>query len=255
MKNALKFLKIAACALLASVAAKAIVLPGVNQPITTPFANGTLTTITYPSTAQGYNPLGFLLRGDGNFVFGSDLAATFSSGGVGAFVNNSTAPASAQAPVAATRTYIGGTQLVIPAIGLQVGTVLRWHFDITKTAAGTAASTFDIAVGTAGTTADTAVVSFTKPAGTAAADEGFIDIEAVVRSIGAGTAGVMVGEFRMVHNLAATGHATIPCVVVNTVSSGFAITPAAASSVGICITTGASDAITINQVSAEVINP
>lgn len=255
MNKFLNHLKFAACALLLSVvASKATVLPGVIQPITVPFNNGTLTTITYPPTSL-YNPLAFLLRGDGSFVFGVDAANVFSQGGVGAFVNNSAAPSSAQAPTAATRTYITGSQLVIPAIGLQVGSVLRWHFDITKTAAGSATSTFDIAFGTAGTTADTAQVSFTKPAGTAASDEGFIDIECVIRSIGAGTAGVAVGEFRLIHNLSATGHAQIPCVVVNTVSSGFALTPAAVTSVGICITTGASDVITINQVSAEVINP
>lgn len=255
MNKFLNVLKFAACALLLSAGAKATVLPGVTQPNTIPFNNGTLTTIAYPSTVAGFVPTNFILRGDGQWVFGIDLANVFSNGGIGAFVNNSAAPSSAQAPVAATRTYITGSQLPIPSIGLQVGTVLRWHFDITKTAAGSATSTFDIAFGTAGTTADTAQVSFTKPAGTGAADEGWIDIECVIRAVGAATAGVAVGEFRLIHNLSATGHAQIPCVVVNTVSSGFAITPSLVTSVGICITTGASDAITINQVSAEVINP
>ena len=57
----------------------------------------------------------------------------------------------------------------------------------------------------------------------------------------------------MIHNLAATGHATIPCVAVNTTSSTFNLSTA--TYVGVCITTGASDAITINQVSAELLNP
>lgn len=156
-----------------------------------------------------------------------------------------------QAPGAAARTYITGSKITVPGEKLQVGTVLRWTFNIAKTAAGSASSTIDIAVGTAGTTADTARVSFTKPAGTAAADEGFVEVIAIVRSIGA--SGVMTGEFWMVHNLAATGHATIPCVVVNTISAGFDMTVANLF-VGLCITTGAADVITIEQVTAEAFN-
>jgi len=153
-----------------------------------------------------------------------------------------------QAPAATVRTYITGSKLSVPKNKLQVGTIFRWHFNITKTAAGVAASTIDIAVGTLGTTGDAARVSFTKPAGTAVIDEGWIEIEAIVRSIGA--AGVMVGEFRMIHNLQITGHAVIPCVVVNTISAGFDMTIADLF-VGICITTGASDAITIQMVTAK----
>jgi len=155
----------------------------------------------------------------------------------------------AQTPAAATRTYITGSCISIPPSGLRVGNIFQWKFNITKTAAGIAASTFDICVGTAGTTADTARVSFTKPAGTAAVDEGWVEITAIVRTIGA--TGVMVGEFRMIHNLAATGHATIPCVCVNTVSGAFDMTTANLK-IGVCITSGAADAITIQQVMADV---
>jgi hypothetical protein len=156
-----------------------------------------------------------------------------------------------QAPTASTRTYITGSALAVPTSKLQVGTMFRWKFNMTKTGAGSAASTFDIAVGTAGTTADTARVSFTKPAGTAVIDEGWVDIIATVRSIGA--TGVMVGEFIMVHNLAATGHAVIPVVVVNTISAGFDMTVASLI-VGVCITSGASDVITIQMVQSEASN-
>jgi len=155
----------------------------------------------------------------------------------------------AQTPAAATRTYITGSAISIPPTGLRVGNVFHWKFNMTKTAAGTATSTFDISVGTAGTTADTARVSFTKPAGSAAVDEGWVEITAIVRTIGA--TGVMVGEFTLIHNLAATGHAVIPCVCVNTVSAAFDMTTADLI-VGVCITSGASDAITIQQVVAEV---
>jgi hypothetical protein len=57
----------------------------------------------------------------------------------------------------------------------------------------------------------------------------------------------------MVHNLAATGHAVIPCVCVNTVSAAFT-TVTAALKWGLVVTTGASDAITIQMVQAQAWN-
>jgi hypothetical protein len=153
----------------------------------------------------------------------------------------------AQTPSAAVRTYITGSALAIPG-NVRPGTVLKWKFNITKDANGSATSTFDICVGTTGTTTDTARVSFTKPAGTAVADEGWVEIVAIVRSVSA--TGVVVGEFTLGHNLAATGHAVIPVVAVNTVSSGFD-NSAAGLVFGVCITSGAADAITIQQVIAE----
>jgi len=158
----------------------------------------------------------------------------------------------AQTPAAATRTYLTGSALSVPAGKLQIGTLFRWTFNMTKTAAGSAASTIDIAFGTAGTTADTARVSFTKPAGTAAADEAFCTITAIVRGP-LSASGVVVGTFQMTHNLSATGHAVIPCVVVNNVSAAFDVTVANLI-VGVCLTSGASDAITIQQVTAEALN-
>lgn len=157
-----------------------------------------------------------------------------------------------QAPAAATRTYLTGSNIAIPTGKLQIGTMFRWKFNMTKTGAGTAASTFDIAVGTAGTTADTARVSFTKPAGTAVADEAVCEIIATCRGPLSGS-GIFVGEFTMIHNLQITGHAVIPCVCVNTISSAFDVTVANLI-VGVCITSGASDAITIQMVHAEAIN-
>lgn len=160
--------------------------------------------------------------------------------------------AAAQTPAATTRTYITGTQISIPPGKMAIGTGFRWKFNMTKTGAGTASSTFDIAFGTAGTTADTARVSFTKPAGTAVIDEGWVEINAIVRGP-LSSSGVVVGQFVMTHNLQITGHATIPCVSVNTVSSAFDITVANLFA-GICITSGASDAITIQFATAEIFN-
>jgi hypothetical protein len=157
----------------------------------------------------------------------------------------------AQSPAAATRTYITGSQVKLAKRQLRVGTILRWKFNLTKTGAGSALSTFDVCFGTAGTTADTARLSFTKPAGTAVADEGWIEIECIIR--GPVTAScVAEGEFTMIHNLAATGHMVIPCACVNAISAAFDVTPVLF--VGVCITSGASDAVTIQHVTTEVLN-
>jgi hypothetical protein len=155
-----------------------------------------------------------------------------------------------QAPSATVRTVITGTGLTFPAGALQVGTIIHWQFDMTKTGAGSATSTIDIAFGTAGTTSDTAQVSFTKPAGTAAIDEGTVIIEAVVKTNSA--SGVVLGNFTMTHNLAATGHMVIPVASVETTSGTFNTTTP--TNIELCITTGASDAITINQASVYALN-
>lgn len=232
---------------LLAVPASATIVAGINQPTSISWNDPSKITIAQP--AAGVSGL-YLLRGDGSWVADTDLATLLASNGIiSRKVTNSTA--TAQTPAATTRTYVSGSALTIPATGLQAGTVLRWRFNMTKTAAGSATSTFDIAFGTTGTTTDTAQVSFTKPAGTAAVDEGWVEIECVVKTINAST-GVVQGEFTLIHNLASTGHAVIPCVAVATTSGSFnTVSP---TFVGICITTGASDAITISQVSCSAFN-
>jgi len=168
----------------------------------------------------------------------------------GAIENFSTA---AQTPAATTRTYIIGSALAIPTGKLQIGTCFEWLFDITKTAAGTAASTYDIAVGTAGTTADTARVSFTKPAGTAAIDTAAVRITAVCRGP-LSASGIFAGNFSLVKNAAATaGHSATPSVCLTTISGAFDVTTAALI-VGVCVTSGASDVLTIQLVQSRAWN-
>lgn len=179
------------------------------------------------------------------------IRAIDSAGNNNSLTDISNASVASQAPAAATRTYITGSNIKIPATKLKIGTIFRWVFSMTKTAAGLAASTIDICFGTAGTTADTARVSFTKPAGTAVADEALVTVMAIVRGP-LSASGVVAGIFQMIHNLAATGHAIIPCVNVTTISGAFDVTTP--TNVGLCITTGSADAITLQCVTAEAIN-
>jgi hypothetical protein len=171
-------------------------------------------------------------------------------------LNEATPPVVAQVLTAATRTLIAGTLVKAPAGGLKVGSRLKFRASITKTAAGTAASTYDIGFGTVSTglaATATARVSFTKPAGDATADEGVIEVEAIVRAVSA-TVGVVQGQFELRHNLAATGHATVPVVVLSTTSASFD-NSAEELYIGLYATTGAADAITVTQASGEIATP
>lgn len=147
-----------------------------------------------------------------------------------------------------TRVQIAGSKLVIPASGLKVGAMIRFVFDVTKTAAGTASAVFDIAFGDDGLVADTARVSFTKSLGTGAIDEGRFVIEAVVRSVKA--LGVVVGTMTMTHRLAITGLSVLP-VQETTVSSGFDNTGQELI-ITLNATLGASDDYTIQMVKASL---
>jgi len=165
----------------------------------------------------------------------------------------------AQTPTATTRTYLNGSKVAIsplgmqaPISGVQAGTVITWQFDMTKTAAGSASSTIDIAFGTTGTVSDTAQVSFTKPAGVANADYGIVVVQMVVQSVNTST-GAVTGNILVFDNqTGAGGHlASGKYIYAQQVTSGsFNTTFAGAAYVGLCITTGASDSITINQVVA-----
>ena len=147
------------------------------------------------------------------------------------------------------RTYLTGSNVPIQVGKLQIGTRIQWTMNYTKTGAGSASSVFDICVGTAGTTADTARVSFTKPAGTAVADEGRIIIDCVCRGP-LSASGILAGHFNMTHNLSATGHAVIPVVDVDAQSAAFDVTVASLI-VGLCITAGASDNVTFQWLAVE----
>ena len=155
----------------------------------------------------------------------------------------------AQVIATAARDFVDGSQLLVPASGLKVGSKIKFVLDITKTAAGTASAVFDISFGTDGDVNDTARVSFTKIAGTAAVDVARVVIEATVRSVSA--TGVVVGKFTLTHNLLDTGFSTLPAGNVVTISSGFD-NDGQELFIGLNITTGASDVWTVQVVEASL---
>lgn len=163
--------------------------------------------------------------------------------------NQSTAD---QVVTAATLTYLTGSTIAVPAGKLRVGTVLRWRISLSKSAAGTAANAFHFRLGTAGSTADAAILTFTTGVGTAAVDQGEIDLQVVIRGPLTATC-IAVGLFNFSHNLAATGHLIIPNAVIAVTSSAFDATTASLKA-GVSVTSGASVAYTVQQVFGEAKN-
>lgn len=151
----------------------------------------------------------------------------------------------------AADTYLAGSALAVPSHLLQVGTAFKWRIFMTKTAAGTAAPVWRVRVGVNGTVADAAILTFTGPAQTAAIDTGFVEITAILRSVGA--AGVLAGGLILNHNLATTGFANIGSPTLQVTSAGFDTT-VPGTVVGVSVNPGASGVWTHQVVKGEMLN-
>lgn len=145
----------------------------------------------------------------------------------------------------AADTYVTGSRLLIPSVGLQVGSRIRFRWSAVKTAAGTATPIYTVRLGTAGTTADTSVWTHTGVAQTAVAETGWFELNLTVRAIGA--SGVIHGVLIVTRTggTAATGLAAVPVAIV----TGAAASNVWASSqgIGLSINPGASSAWTVGQ--------
>lgn len=150
-------------------------------------------------------------------------------------------------------TYLVGSSIAIPSGYPHVGAMYRLTFDVSKTAAGTAAPVVTIRYGTAGTTADTARLTFTFTAGTAAADTGKFEIDALFRTVGSGTSAVLQGAGRLTHGADITGLSTLVAEQLQVTSGGFDST-VASSIIGASVNGGASAAWTIALVRAEFVS-
>jgi hypothetical protein len=105
----------------------------------------------------------------------------------------------------ATDTYLQGSACALPVGGPIAGATYQLVFDMTKTAAGTATPILVVRIGTAGAVGDAAILTFTFAAGTAAVDNGLFTVYVHFRTVGSGTAAVVVGTAEVNHALAATG--------------------------------------------------
>lgn len=149
-------------------------------------------------------------------------------------------------------TYLTGSPITVPSSFPKIGTVYRCRFQATKTAAGTATPIITVRYGTNGTTADAAIATLTFAAGTAAIDSGWFEVYVLFRSVGTGTAAVVVATANLTNNLTTTGFSNAG-KVEEAVSSGFA-SSVANSIIGVSVNGGTSAAWTVNLVSAELVN-
>lgn len=127
--------------------------------------------------------------------------------------------------VYAADTYLAGSAITIPtAGGWKAGTILRWMFDMSKSAAGVGAFTVTIRMGTLGTTGDAAILALAFGAGTALGDIGWFECNASFRTVGAGTTATLIASVKCSHHLAATGLISTGAAgigIVTNVSAGF----------------------------------
>lgn len=168
---------------------------------------------------------------------------------VGAYNNFSVAD---QTINAATTALLTGSLISIPVGKLRIGSMFRFTFALTKTAAGTAANTFNFRIGTLGTASDASICSFALPVGTGVVDAAKCEVIITIRGPLSASC-IAQGNFSLIHNLAATGFATIPCVVINSTSGVFNATTASLKASLSC-TTAALTVLTFQQVIAETLN-
>jgi len=152
-------------------------------------------------------------------------------------------------------TYLTGSSITVPPQLVRAGSHFRWRFAMSKTGAGTATPIWVVRVGTAGTTSDTAALTFTGGAQTANADNGWAEIDVVVRT--SGGSGVIEGVYTLQHvsttNVQQTGLANQPSDVKQVTSGTITLTTANLI-FGVSCNPGASGVWTFQHVTGEATN-
>ena len=165
--------------------------------------------------------------------------------------NNSTAT---QALTAGTNTYLSGSMIPLPLGGMvgpvgsaQNGTKATWRIVLSKTAAGTTASTIAVVFGTNGTTADTAKCSFSTGTATAAVDWAVVLIS--VYATGGGASTTLNCNMTLTHASLTTGFSSAAGVNVFATATSFS-TAVSGTKMGITVNAGTSSVITVQSVQA-----
>lgn len=162
----------------------------------------------------------------------------------------STNHATAQQTGFAADTYVTGSNITIPAFGMQVGQLYQWVIGVEKTAAGTGAITMTVRTGTAGTTSDTSRAALAQTvAQTATASVTTMRVYAFVRTVSA--SGVLVCQFDVGGNSGTTtgwgdGDRIVSATFDNTAMGGFFI--------GLSLNGNTSAAYTIDMVKGWLIS-
>lgn len=136
--------------------------------------------------------------------------------------------------VNATTAIITNSLLPVPTSKLKIGSTFQWNVNMSKTAAGTGAVSFQIRAGTTGTVSDTILMSFGLGVGTPVIDTGQLQMIAVCRGPLSASC-IFSGSFLFNHGLATTGLSTSQTVslfntsaVIDATQSGLILSLSAA---------------------------
>ena len=158
-----------------------------------------------------------------------------------------------QAATFATDTYVTGSNILIPAAGLKVGSLYKFSANIFKTNVGVQTPILNIRFGTNASTSDTARCTFTWTAGTAAADQSTWEVWAYFTAVG-GSA-VLRAMARITHKLSVTGFLGANAVSEPKFNQSATFNSAVANSqIGISINGGTSAVWTMEYAHAELEN-
>jgi hypothetical protein len=147
-----------------------------------------------------------------------------------------------QSVSANTITYLTGSGIVIPGAAMVAGQMYRWYIGVAKTAAGTAAPSWQVKVGTNQSTADTTVQTLAGTAQVATASGTCIIVTVHVLTVSAtGTIATAIN----------TGTASFGIGGAAT-SSAFANNANGGSRIGLTVNTGASAVWTVHYVMGEM---
>lgn len=149
----------------------------------------------------------------------------------------------------AADTYITGSIIAPPSIPARSHFI--WKGWMTKTAAGLVAPVFNLRLGTLGTIADAVRVALVSPsAQTAAVDDGFFEIHAIMRAVGA--TAVIHGELKLGHGAAAAGFAVTPSALTRANGAAFNLDAITLPYLGLSIDPGAAGVWTLTGMIAEM---
>ena len=157
----------------------------------------------------------------------------------------------AQGPGFAADTYLTGSNVLIPANALKVGSRYHMIFNASKTAVGTATPALIVRFGTAGAIGDAALCTLTFTAQTAATDTGTFEVWVGFRTVGASAVMQCVAQRR--HGASVTGFGTLVAETKVVTSSAFNST-VANSYIGVSANGGTSAVWTVTLTQAELSN-
>ena len=151
----------------------------------------------------------------------------------------------------AADTYLADGMLVVPrGVVLLPGTMVRWRFSITKTAAGVAVPAWNVRLGSAGSTADAALATIQgATAQTAAASFAYVEIVGLFRKCG--TAADMALALTLVESTAGTGFSTVSAYARQGSAAAFDVT-APGLRFGVSVNPGAAGVWTHSLIQAEL---